>query len=277
LILANRRLVFSIVGHYKIPGIALDDLIQEGNVGLIRAAQNFDPSTHGIRFSSYAAFWVRAFVQRAISNEGSLVRLPEYTRLLRERCLRALRELEMQGHVQPEPAGEESPGSAPTALYPGLSHHSIDLVQKGSGEPALCSAPDGQLTQFQTPEDDLLEQEERAAVHTALRRLNPFEAWVIRERFGLREWCSEAIDSITLKEKPAEQTTAPRARRRRRSRKARAARGSATYYSRTHENLGHDCGLSVHRLRLVERAALDKLRSILSPPVARCLSPQSQA
>lgn len=64
LILANRRLVFRIVREYKTTGISREDLVQEGSVGLIRAAQNFDPATHGIRFSSYAGFWIRAFIQR---------------------------------------------------------------------------------------------------------------------------------------------------------------------------------------------------------------------
>src|SRR5208282_4351525 len=93
LVLAHRKLVFRIVRDYKTSGLSEDDLIQEGSVGLIRAAQNFNPSTHAIRFSSYATFWIRAFIQRAVGNNSSLVRLPEYTRLMRERYLRAVREL----------------------------------------------------------------------------------------------------------------------------------------------------------------------------------------
>jgi len=211
LILANRRLVFRIVRNYKIPGVSLDDLVQEGSVGLIRAAQNFDPSTHAIRFSSYAAFWIRAFIQRALTND----------------C-----------------AQRDTQGGPPT--------------------------------QLETPENELVEQEERGIVHAALWQLNPFEAWVIRERFGLGEWCSDATDSSNLKKKAASHTTAATARRKGATAASRAARPSASYYGRTHKNLSHDCGLSVHRIRLIERAALDKLRAILSPAPARGLSPRDQ-
>ena len=77
LVLANRKLIFRIVRGYRTSGVSEDDLIQEGSVGLIRAAQNFNPRTHRIRFSTYAAFWIRAFIQRALSDNGSLVRTEE--------------------------------------------------------------------------------------------------------------------------------------------------------------------------------------------------------
>lgn len=211
LVLAYRRLVFRIVREYKTRGISRDDLIQEGSVGLIRAAQNFDPPTSGFRFSTYAKFWIRAFIQRAISNDGSLVR--------------------------------------------------------------LLASPDGSPGQFQTAENDLLVQEERAAVHAALRRLSPFEAWVIRERFGLSEWCSNPIDSSKRRKK----AKAAQSRSQRSSHAKKAARPSASYYSRTHDKLSRDCGLSVHRLRLVEKVALGKLRSFLSPAVGRSLPPHIAA
>jgi RNA polymerase primary sigma factor len=268
LVLANRKLVFRIVRDYKTSGIPQDDLIQEGSVGLIRAAQNFDPSTHAIRFSSYATFWIRAFIIRAVTNDSSLVRLPEYTRLLRERYLRAVRELGKQSNAQRQSVAQESPSRAEIAHYLGISVRQIDRAWQVLGERALCVEEGEARTDFQTAENDLLQHEERAVVHAALRRLSPFEAWVICERFGLGEWSSNPIDSNCSRRNAAAQVTADQARRVRLPSSAKVARPSRSYDGRSYDDLSRDCGLTVHRIRLIERAALDKLRSILSAAVA---------
>ncbi len=268
LVLANRKLVFRIVRNYKSSGISEEDLVQEGSVGLIRAAQNFDPSTHAIRFSCYATFWIRAFIQRAVSNNSSLVRLPEYTRLLRERYLRAVRELGKQTDAQTKSEVQESPTRAEIAHYLGISLRQIERAWLVLGERALCIDQDEPLTDLQTAENELVKHEERAVVHAALRRLSPFEAWVIRERFGLGEWSSNPIDASDSGRKAAAQITADPARSGQSSPTAKAGPPSCSYYARSYDKLSSDCGLSVHRIRLIERAALDKLRSLLSPAVA---------
>jgi RNA polymerase sigma factor (sigma-70 family) len=275
LILANRRLVFRIVRPYKLPGISLDDLIQEGSVGLIRAAQNFDPGAHAIRFSTYAAFWIRAFIQRAIHNDSSLVRLPKHTRRMRDRYLRVAREIKTRGIDELKPAGQESPGVVPGGRYLGLALEQTDRERQGSEDQDLCNFQEGPFARFQTPENELSKQEDRAVLHAALRRLNPFEAWVIRERFGLFDSDAVAIESSKLRKKARSKPRAKVARKRQASLGAKAVQVGSTYYWRTHQKLSHDCGLSVYRLRLVEQTALDKLRSVLmSPAVAHALSPR---
>jgi RNA polymerase sigma factor (sigma-70 family) len=199
LILANRRLVFRIARQYKSTGVCKDDLIQEGSVGLIRAAHNFDPSTRPIRFAVYAALWIRASIQRALSIDAASPDLPE--------------------------------GSPP---------------------------------EFPAPEDELLEQEERDVIHAALWRLNPFEAWLIRERFGLDHSDEEVADSSSWDKKTAPETTSDPAPSAGPVGVAKRAYHVCSY-GRSHQNLSLDCGLSVHRIRLVESIALAKLRSILSP------------
>ena len=77
LITANLALVLRAVRDYKRSGIPMDDLVQEGNLGLIRAAQSFDPSAHTARFATYARFWIRASLLRALASNGSLIQLPE--------------------------------------------------------------------------------------------------------------------------------------------------------------------------------------------------------
>ena len=88
LILANLRLVAVIARRYKGSKVPLDDLVQEGNLGLIRASEDFDPSAHGCRFYTYAEIWIKAFIHRALVVNESLIRVPEHVFRLRKQYRR---------------------------------------------------------------------------------------------------------------------------------------------------------------------------------------------
>jgi RNA polymerase primary sigma factor len=270
LITANLGLVLHAVRAYKQCGVPLDDLIQEGNLGLIRAARHFDPATHTARFATYASYWIRCFVVRALASNGSLIQRPEHAHVLRQQYRAAVGELRARGAATGGEPGSQSPSLDEVARYLGVPADRLAQASLFDNDQGTCqSLADVTLADGTTPDQNLVTNEDRAMVSAALRRLSPFEAWVICERFGLDDPPGRGIRQGSPDREPAEEKAGPLPDAdASASSPASGARARGSYFQRSYIDMGRDCGLSVFRLRQVEKTALDKLRGILGRRIA---------
>jgi RNA polymerase sigma factor (sigma-70 family) len=267
LILANLRLVAMIARRYKTRKVPLDDLVQEGNLGLIRASEDFDPSVHDCRFASYAEVWIKAFIHRALIANDSLIRVPQYVFLLRKQYSRFMRNRGKRGMDDGGAIGAVPPsvaedaraiGGSPRRLeptMPGAFEHDAGIPGDGGGETVPLTEA---IVDHHRPDQEVAEHEQRLLLEAALRRLNPVEAWVIRERYGLcmlipeeRSWSdpSPRVAHGDIPDRFSEEDLS----------------GRPTYFHRSFLELERDCGLSHYRLVQVEQTALEKLGEILLP------------
>ncbi|AMV37381.1 sigma-70 family RNA polymerase sigma factor [Planctomyces sp. SH-PL62] len=264
LIVANLRLVRSIAAEFRARNraIDLDDLIQEGNIGLMRAVRDFDPEAHGTRFVTYASCWIRHHIQRVLAEQSSLIRFPYYVVVLRRRfekvraqMVEALRAA--PASVDPmEPSMEEVAermGVAPRRLKH-LRNAQVDLRSYSTTSLDDDESQDDALSQLLPPESPLEIAETMERLHAAMRRLTLLEAWVLRRRYRLDDSTEEVVDEAA-------------SRVRRRGAEARRP-GPRTGGRRTYRELSHEIGKPIHQLRQVERAAIVKLHEILDGAVA---------
>lgn len=200
----NLRLVVSIARHYTNRGVALPDLIEEGNLGLIHALEKFDPE-RGFRFTTYATWWIRQSIERAIMNQSRTIRLPAHVVKELNVVLRALRHLETHA-----PAGGHDPSLEDVAHLLGkpvadverlLRHqeHMLSLDAPIDRESGLTVADGIADDDARAPELLLHDSAIEASVAGWLAELNARQRLVIERRYGLN-----GCEVTTLEELAAE-------------------------------------------------------------------------
>ena len=194
---ANLRFVVSVAKQYQNQGLSLPDLINEGNLGLIKAAQRFD-ETRGFKFISYAVWWIRQSILQALAEQSRIVRLP----LNKIGSINKIN----KAYASIEQEEERAPSASEIASFLDMSESDVKESQRNSGRHVSMDAPlvEGEdsnlydvLRSGESPNPDraLLNASLSIEIERSLETLTPREADVIRLYFGL-----ESKQALTLEE-----------------------------------------------------------------------------
>jgi RNA polymerase primary sigma factor len=224
MISANLRLVVKIAQDYSNYGMPVTDLISEGNIGLMKAVERFDPEKGG-KLSTYAAWWIKQSIKRALANQSKTIRLPVHMvdKIAKMRRIAAI----LTEALGREPTDEE------LADEVGLPHRKLALLRQASFRPASLDAPinEGETTEFGevisderavNPLDMLTDKNLHGELDGLLSVLDERERRIIDERFGLN-----GRQAMTL------------------------------------EEVGHEFGVTRERIRQLQNSALTKMRRAL--------------
>ncbi len=221
LVSANLRFVVSVAKRYLNQGLSLPDLINEGNLGLLKAARRFD-ETRGFKFISYAVWWIRQSILQALLDQARTVRLPQNQTALLIKINRARHALQSGGAQQPDPQQiAEYLGRAVEEIRTALANHGTEVaLDDCGGDDDERSLAESLVAEGQpAPDEPMLERGLREDVQKSLSVLSAREAEVVGLYFGLG-----SDEALTL------------------------------------EQIGRRLGLTRERIRQIKQRALEKMR-----------------